>query len=137
MTSERLFHLADREAWTHHWAQGSGPWRPASLAREGFCHLSLAAQLEGTLAAHFSGAGPLVLIEVDSERAGRALRFEVSRGDALFPHLYRPIEREDVLGTWPLQSGPAGWNLPALGARPKDDDPPAEAPSGTHGPTGR
>ena len=49
-----------------------------------------------------------MLLAVDAEAAGAAVRWEPARGGALFPHLYRPLERADVLWARPLADGPAG-----------------------------
>lgn len=68
--------------------------------RDGFLHLSTDEQLEGTLARHFTGEAGLVVAEVDV--AGDAdLRWEVSRGGARFPHLYRALRRADVVRDFP------------------------------------
>jgi uncharacterized protein (DUF952 family) len=56
--------------------------------RDGFIHLSTAAQVEETLSKHFSGQSDLLLVAVDAAALGGALRYEVSRGGGLFPHLY-------------------------------------------------
>jgi 5,8-dihydroxy-2-naphthoate synthase len=106
----RLFHIAPRGAWE---AFEGEAWGPPSLESEGFVHLSFAGQLAGTLGAHFSGAGPLVLLEVDGSHLGQHLRLEASRGGALFPHLYGPLPRASVLRRWDLEPGQApptmGW----------------------------
>ena len=116
---ERLFHLVERAAWD----AGRG-FHPPSLGREGFVHLSLARQLAGTLRAHFAGAGELVLLEIDPERAAPLLGFEASRGGARFPHLYRPLEPEDVLRRWELLPGASP---PHLGLEADQDAPPGRA----------
>jgi uncharacterized protein (DUF952 family) len=64
--------------------------------RDGFIHLSTEAQLEGTLEKHFAGEAGLVVVRVAVE-ADPALTWEVSRGGALFPHLYRPLRSGDVV----------------------------------------
>lgn len=64
--------------------------------RDGFIHMSTEAQLQGTLAKHFAGEAGLVVIEVGVE-ADPDLCWEVSRGGALFPHLYRPLRTADVI----------------------------------------
>ena len=70
-------------------AQQSGSYRGSSAdVRDGFVHLSLAEQLPGTLAKHFAEQRDLVLLKVDAAALGGQLRYEVSRGGALFPHLY-------------------------------------------------
>ncbi len=56
---------------------------------DGFIHLSAAHQVAATLDKHFAGKGPLVLVGLDHEQMPEgSLKWEVSRGDALFPHLY-------------------------------------------------
>jgi uncharacterized protein (DUF952 family) len=80
---------------------GTAEWREAERdrvyrgspvdARDGFIHFSTAAQLAETAAKHFAGRDDLVLIGVEAEALGDALRFEPSRGGALFPHLYAEL----------------------------------------------
>lgn len=65
------------------WFDGSDADR-----RDGFIHLSDAAQIRETARRHFSGRDNLVLVAFDSDALGAALRWEPSRGGALFPHLY-------------------------------------------------
>ncbi len=67
---------------------------PIDLA-DGYIHFSTAAQVAETAARHFAGATDLVLVAVDAAALGDALRWEPSRGGALFPHLY---------GTLPLSA---------------------------------
>ena len=64
--------------------------------RDGFIHLSEAAQVPGTLAAHFAGETGLVVAEV-AVADDPALRWEASRRGDLFPHLYRPLLLADVI----------------------------------------
>jgi uncharacterized protein (DUF952 family) len=59
--------------------------------RDGFIHFSTAEQLAETAARHFGGRRDLLLIAIDVEALGQALRYEPSRGGALFPHLYGPL----------------------------------------------
>lgn len=97
-TRKRVFHIARAADWERLRAAAHARLEPESLAREGFVHLSLAQQVEGSLRAHFAGARGLVLLELDVDRLGEALRLEPSRGGQLFPHLHRALERADVLG---------------------------------------
>ena len=85
---------------------------PVDLA-DGFIHFSTAAQAPETAAKHFAGARDLVLAAVEAESLGHALRWEPSRGGALFPHLYRPLARDEVLWARPLPLGPEGHVFPA------------------------
>jgi uncharacterized protein (DUF952 family) len=82
-----IFKLCSAGAWAA--AQASGTYTGSDDdLRDGFIHLSTREQLAGTLAKHFAGQADLVLVEVDAGALGDALRFEPSRGGALFPHLY-------------------------------------------------
>ena len=66
--------------------------------RDGFIHLSAADQWEVTRAKWFAGDDELWLVEVDTAALGDDLRWEVSRGGALFPHLYGALLASDVVG---------------------------------------
>jgi uncharacterized protein (DUF952 family) len=64
--------------------------------RDGFIHLSDGEQVIGTAAKYFSGQSGLVMLTVDPRRLS-TLRWEKSRDDALFPHLYGPLELDAVV----------------------------------------
>ncbi|HQU04815.1 MAG TPA: DUF952 domain-containing protein [Acidocella sp.] len=64
---------------------------------DGYVHLSTAAQLGETLAKHFAGQQDLVVAAVDLDRLGDAVKWEVSRGGALFPHLYGRLTMDAVV----------------------------------------
>jgi uncharacterized protein (DUF952 family) len=70
---------------------------------DGFIHLSKAEQVRETAAKHFADAGDLYLIGVETDGLGDELRWEVSRGGALFPHLYRMLRLDDVAFDAPLE----------------------------------
>ena len=74
---------------------------PVDLA-DGFIHFSTAAQAAETACKHFAGIDDLWLAAVDSARLGNALKWEVSRGGAEFPHLYRALSLEEVVWCRPL-----------------------------------
>jgi 1,4-dihydroxy-6-naphthoate synthase len=107
----RVFHLLARE---HAAAllEREQVWRPRSLAHEGFVHLSFSEQLAGTLAAHFAECERLVLLELDTSALGNQLRYESSRGGALFPHLHRELRSSDVCAHWALERSDGHWDLP-------------------------
>jgi uncharacterized protein (DUF952 family) len=87
---------------------------PADLA-DGFIHFSTAAQAEETAAKHFAGQPDLLLITVRSEVLGAALKWEPSRGGALFPHLYGTLDTALMTGVAPLPLDSAGRHVfPAL-----------------------
>lgn len=70
--------------------------------RDGFIHLSGRDQVVETAARHFLGQTGLLLLAVDPDRLGVALRWEPSRGGALFPHLYGPLPVDAVVAEDPL-----------------------------------
>ncbi len=76
----------------------AGETRGAAIDLEdGYIHFSTAEQLEETAAKHFPGAMDLMLLGVETDGLGDALKWEPSRGGALFPHLYRALRPEDVV----------------------------------------
>ena len=85
-----IFKIATRAQWEAAEAAGTFAGAPVDL-RDGYIHFSTAEQLDDTLAKHFAGQHDLLLIAVEAEALGEALRWEVSRGGALFPHLYAPL----------------------------------------------
>lgn len=85
---------------------------PVDLA-DGYIHLSTASQVPGTLAKHFANEPDLHLLAVETE-ALDALRWEVSRGSQLFPHLYRELRAGDILWSRPITLGPDGHDTGAL-----------------------
>lgn len=64
---------------------------------DGFIHFSSASQVRETAAKHFAGETGLILVAVDADALGAALRWEPSRGGALFPHLYADLTMESVI----------------------------------------
>lgn len=90
-------------------AQRSGSYAGSvDDARDGFIHLSTAAQLAGTAARHFAGKTDLVLVAFEAASLGSALKWEPSRGGALFPHLYGALPAALATSTLPLPLGPDG-----------------------------
>src|SRR6266436_906491 len=79
---------------TGQWAQAehNGEFRGSAVdLADGYIHFSTATQVAGTAARHFAGMSALVLVAVGAEELGGALKWETSRGGALFPHLYGPL----------------------------------------------
>ncbi len=94
---------------------------PVDLA-DGFIHFSAAGQVAETAAKHFAGQPDLLLVAVRAEALGEALRWEVSRGGALFPHLYGPLPLSAVRSAVPLPLGADGRHvLPPEITRPSFD----------------
>lgn len=80
---------------------------------DGFLHFSTAEQLQGTLTRHYVDAQELVLVAVDSDALGEALKWEPSRDGALFPHLYAPLATTAVRWTGAIaRDADGGFVLP-------------------------
>lgn len=102
-----IYKIAPRAQWADAEAAGVFEGAPIDLA-DGFIHFSTAAQAKETAAKHFAGQADLLLIAVDTAKLGTALKYEVSRGGALFPHLYAPLELSAVVWVKDLPLGPDG-----------------------------
>ncbi|WP_170387367.1 DUF952 domain-containing protein [Ruegeria atlantica] len=81
--------------------QGASDGAPIDVS-DGYVHFSTAEQATETAAKHFAGVEGLILLACDTEAMGDDLKWEVSRGGALFPHLYRQIRMTDVVWSLPL-----------------------------------
>ncbi|GJE58082.1 DUF952 domain-containing protein [Methylobacterium trifolii] len=102
-----IYKICPRALWRDAEAAGRFSGAPVDRA-DGFIHLSTAAQVAETAARHFHGQDDLLLIAVDAESLGEALRFEASRGGDLFPHLYGPLPLSAVLSVADLPLGADG-----------------------------
>ena len=105
--SQIIYKIAPETLWREAEAKGSFTGAPIDIA-DGFIHFSTAAQARETAAKHFAGQSGLLLIAIDGARLGDALKYEVSRGGALFPHLYGVLELKNVLWVKPLPLGADG-----------------------------
>ena len=96
-----IFKIVAAEAWRA--AAAAGVFLGAEVDRkDGYIHFSTAAQAPGTAAKWFAGRGDLTLVAVEADALGSALRWEPSRGGALFPHLYGALPLAAVAWAWPL-----------------------------------
>ncbi len=90
-------------------AKAAGVFEGASVGRaDGFIHFSTAEQAPDTAAKWFAGRDDLTLAAVDADALGGELRWEPSRGGALFPHLYAALPMSAVVWSRPLPLGPDG-----------------------------
>ncbi len=92
-------------------AEGETAGAPVDLA-DGFVHFSTAEQARETAARHFAGEDGLSLLACDADALGADLKWETSRGGALFPHLYRHLRLSDVVWTLPLPLEDGGHRFP-------------------------
>ena len=76
--------------------------------RDGFIHFSTASQLEGTVRKHYAGQSELMLLAINAELLGDALKWEPSRGGELFPHLFGPLLISTIESAQDLTVSPDG-----------------------------
>jgi len=76
--------------------------------RDGFIHLSTVGQLQGTLDKHYTQRDVVILAEVETTALGEALKYEISRGGAAFPHLYGMLLIDNVSRHWVLSPDAQG-----------------------------
>jgi uncharacterized protein (DUF952 family) len=102
-----IYKICGAAAWTAAERAGEFTGAPVDLA-DGYIHFSTADQVAETAAKHFAGQSPLVLVAVDADALGAALKWEPSRGGALFPHLYGTLPLTAVRWAKPLPLGRNG-----------------------------
>lgn len=92
-----------------HAAEQAGAYLGSAVdAKDGFIHFSTAKQVHETAAKHFAGQRDLVLVAVDADALGAALKWEPSRAGALFPRLYGELPLAAVRSVAPLPLGADG-----------------------------
>jgi uncharacterized protein (DUF952 family) len=106
-----IYKILRRPEWDDFRTAGATDGAPVDLA-DGFIHFSTAAQVAETAAKHFGTESDLVLVAFDSDALGPALKWEPSRGGALFPHLYRALTLADVVWDKSLPLGATGHIFP-------------------------
>ena len=106
-----VFKIFRRPEWDALKEAGRSAGAPVDL-QDGYIHLSTPEQVTETAAKHFAGESDLVLVAVSADRLGGALKWEPSRGGALFPHLYRDLTLEDVVWDKSLPLGATGHIFP-------------------------
>jgi uncharacterized protein (DUF952 family) len=106
-----LYKILTAEQWAA--AEGRLPWAPVDV-QDGFVHLSAPSQVRETARRHFAGRTGLVLVALDPARfAPGTLRWEPSRGGALFPHVHGDVPLDAVLRVVPLELGDDGFVFPS------------------------
>ena len=105
-----IFKLVDEASWPAAVVAGRFEGSAVDL-QDGYIHFSTAAQVRETAARHFARHPGLLLVTVDAAALGAALRWEPSRGGALFPHLYGPLSLDAVRAITPLPLDDTGRHL--------------------------
>lgn len=106
-----ILKILRRPEWDAFRAVGEFAGAPVDVT-DGFIHFSTPTQVAGTAARHFATESDLVLVACDSDALGCALKWEVSRGGQLFPHLYRRLRLQDVIWDKSLPLGATGHIFP-------------------------
>jgi uncharacterized protein (DUF952 family) len=102
-----VYKICETSSWRE--AEREGVFRGSEVdRRDGFIHFSTAAQVAETAAKHFAGQPDLVLVSVNTSKLGDHLKWEPSRGGALFPHLYGHLDLAAVTRVDPLPLRPDG-----------------------------
>lgn len=96
-----IYKITPQTEWRAAEAAGVFEGSPVDRA-DGYIHFSTATQARDTAARHFARQADLLLVSVDAEALGPALRWEPSRGGALFPHLYGSLSMSAVRAVVPL-----------------------------------
>lgn len=109
----RAYKILARAEWEAARAAGRYDGSAVDL-KDGFIHLSTAAQAAETARRHFAGQTGLVVVELETDDLGPALKWEPSRGGDLFPHLYGPLDPAKALSVRGAPLGEDG--VPDLGA---------------------
>ncbi len=96
-----IYKIFRQNEWADMQANGETTGAPIDVT-DGYVHISTAEQAAETAAKHFAGEDNLVLIALEADDLADDLKWEVSRGGALFPHLYRVLRMSDVVWSKPL-----------------------------------
>jgi uncharacterized protein (DUF952 family) len=109
-----IYKICPASAWRE--AERRGAFRgSADDLRDGFIHFSTAAQVAETAKKHFYGQTGLFLIAVDADALGDSLRWEPSRNDELFPHLYGELDLGAVTAIFDMRARSDGYHdMPEL-----------------------
>ena len=96
-----IFKICKAAEWVE--AERSGVFRGSAIdLSDGYIHFSTAAQVAETAARHFADQADLVLVAVEATTLGEKLKWEPSRGGALFPHLYAALPARAAVWVKPL-----------------------------------
>ena len=106
-----VYKMLPRAEWIA--AQDAGSFEGSAIdLRDGYIHLSTAAQAAETARLHFAGQDGLVLLKLAAKPLESRLKWEPSRGGQLFPHLYGPLHPREVASAQPLELNAQGWPDP-------------------------
>jgi uncharacterized protein (DUF952 family) len=108
---KNIFKILDTAAFEQ--ALAAGRFNGAEIdIKDNYIHFSDASQVRETARLHFSNRAGLMLLAVDAEALGSALKWEASRGGQLFPHYYGSLDMQHVLWAKPLPWNGTGHDFP-------------------------
>lgn len=110
MCSKIIYKIVPQNLWQEAEQTGNFAGAPVDL-EDGYIHFSTAEQVKATAAKHFAGQHDLLLVAVDGSLLGDKLKYEVSRGGALFPHLYAGLPVNLIQSVVALPLGDDGVHL--------------------------
>lgn len=96
-----IYKILRSEEWAALQAENETAGAPIDVA-DGYVHFSTLEQVRETASKHFDGIEGLYLLALEADDLGPDLKWEPSRGGALFPHLYGPLRLSDVRWSRPL-----------------------------------
>ena len=74
-----------------------------TLKRQDFIHCCLPQQVDDVLKNWFPGREDLVFLEIDTDKLASRLVFEnLEGGEEKFPHIYGPINPEEIISIYPF-----------------------------------
>ncbi len=107
---EMIYHMCRKDEWVA--AMVAGSYSGSSQDRaDGFIHFSRKDQIVESAAKHRTGQDGLLLVSVDADVLGDALKWEEGRGQQLFPHLYGDLPKDAVSKAEDLPLGPEGMHI--------------------------
>ena len=106
-----IYKIFRADEWAAFEAAGKTTGAPIDIA-DGYIHISTGKQVAETVAKYFAGEDGLQILALDPDTLGDALKWEPSRGGALFPHLYRVLEMTDIAWVKPLPLSVDGHEFP-------------------------
>ena len=111
----RIYKICPASAWREAERQGVYRGSADDIARRLHPFFPPLSQVAETARKHFFGQTGLFLIEVDADALGDALRWEPSRNDELFPHLYGELDLGAVTGVLDMRARSDGYHdIPEL-----------------------
>ena len=106
-----IYKILRSDEWAALQADGETAGAPIDVT-DGYVHFSTSEQVRETAAKHFAGDEGLMLLAYNEEQMDGDLRWEESRGGALFPHLYGPLRLADLIWAKPLPMAGNGHLFP-------------------------